>query len=77
MPVYEIAMLIDARGLPSPMATTRTRDCLRSIDAGEVVEVFATDPDSVLDVPAWATSTGHQLLDYNSTGSTYTFVIRK
>jgi TusA-related sulfurtransferase len=40
------------------------------------VEVIATDPDSVLEFPAWAASTGHELIECASTGSTYTFVIR-
>ncbi len=76
MPVYEIAMLVDARGprVPSPIATTA--QALHSVKAGEIVEVLATDPACVDAFAAWARSTGNELIAATSDGRTYRFVIR-
>ena len=76
MPVIEIAMLVDARGLTARMATVKAGRCLRSVQSGHYVEVLATDPDAILDFRAWAASTGHELLESTSNGSIYHFVIR-
>ncbi len=76
MPVYEIAMLIDARGLTCPMPIVKTAQALRSVNSGDIVEVFATDAGAVRDFAAWARTTGNELLESTSDGVTYRFVIR-
>lgn len=76
MPVYEIAMLIDARGLTCPWPIDMTAQALRSVGPGDIVEVVATDADTVRDFAAWAGTTGNELLDSTSDGGTYRFVIR-
>jgi tRNA 2-thiouridine synthesizing protein A len=77
MPVYEIAMLIDARGSACPIPIVKTAQCVRSLQSGEVVEVYTTDPGALRDFEAWARTTGHELLDSTSDGGTYRFVIRR
>jgi tRNA 2-thiouridine synthesizing protein A len=77
MPGYEIAMLIDARGLNCPMPIVKTAQALRSVNSGDVMEVFATDAGSVRDFDAWARTTGNELLESTSEGATYRFVIRR
>ncbi len=76
MPVYAIAMLIDARGLTCPMPIVKTAQGMRSVQPGDVVEVLATDAGAVRDFDAWSRTTGHQLLESTSDGATYRFVIR-
>lgn len=76
MPVYEIVMLVDARGLSCPMPIVKTAQALRSLASGDVVEVVATDAGAVRDFAAWARTTGNVLLDSTSDGGTYRFVIR-
>ncbi len=76
MPVYEIAMLIDARGLTCPMPIVKAAQGMRSVQSGDIVEVLATDPGAVPDFEAWARTTGHTLLESSSDASTYRFVIR-
>jgi len=76
MPVYEIAMLIDARGAASPAAIVKTAHSMQSVESGEIVEVYATDPGTISDFEAWARKTGHELLESSSDGGTYCFVIR-
>jgi tRNA 2-thiouridine synthesizing protein A len=76
MAVYEIAMLIDARGAACPAPIVKTAQSMQSVRSGEIVEVYATDPRTIPDFEAWVGKTGHELLDTTSDGRTYRFVIR-
>jgi TusA-related sulfurtransferase len=76
MPLYEIAMFIDARGLTASVSIAKTDRGIRSIQPGEIVEVYATDVGTVGAFHAWARHTGHELLDWTSDRGTYRFVIR-
>jgi len=76
MAVYEIAMLIDARGLAGQKPIARTAQAMRSVQAGDVVEVVASDAATFREFAVWAKSTGNELLDASAVGGTYRFVIR-
>ena len=69
--------LVDARGLSCPMPIVKTAVLMRTLSAGKVVEVLATDPGSVKDFQAWARSTGNELIESTQEGSVYRFLIRK
>jgi tRNA 2-thiouridine synthesizing protein A len=68
---------VDARGLSCPMPIVKTATLLRTLAAGKIVEVLATDPGSVKDFNAWSRSTGNELLESTQEGSVYRFLIRK
>ncbi|WP_272885566.1 sulfurtransferase TusA family protein [Fictibacillus marinisediminis] len=53
---------LDAKGMACPMPIVKTKKAISSLEAGEVIEVLATDKGSKADMKAWATSTGHQYL---------------
>lgn len=77
MPVFEIAQLIDARGLSCPMPIVKTAQAVKAIPPGAVVELLATDPGSIKDVAAWCRATGNELIEQTSDGALYRFVIRR
>ena len=54
--------VLDAKGLACPMPIVRTKKAMNGLEAGEVLEVQATDKGSTADMKAWAESTGHQYL---------------
>ena len=76
MPLLEITARVDARGQSCPMPIVRTAQAARAILPGSVIEVLATDPGSTRDFAAWCRSTGHELLEQSTEGSTYVFLIR-
>jgi tRNA 2-thiouridine synthesizing protein A len=76
MGIYQPTLLVDARGLTCPMPIVRTAQAMKALNAGDVVEVTATDPGSVRDFAAWARTTGHPLLESSTDGSVYRFVLR-
>lgn len=55
-------LLVDAKGLACPMPIIRTKKAMNEIEAGQVLEVQATDKGSKADIQAWAKSSGHQYL---------------
>lgn len=46
--------LVDVRGLNCPIPLLKTKKAMAVVAPGETVVVLATDPDSVLDIRAYA-----------------------
>lgn len=69
--------VLDASGLNCPLPILKTRKALRDIQAGETLEVLATDPGSVADFQAFARTTGNELLEHGEDNNVYRFLIRK
>ena len=59
---------LDARGLLCPMPVIRTQDRVRDLTSGTILEVLATDPGVLHDIPAWCRVHGHELLDTEREG---------
>ena len=53
---------IDALGLLCPLPVLRAQKRLRSMAAGKVLRLMASDPASWVDVPHFCTTGGHRLL---------------
>lgn len=58
----EVNAILDAKGLACPMPIVKTKKAMNNLEAGQVLEVQATDKGSKADIKAWAESTGHQYL---------------
>ena len=54
---------LDTRGLICPMPVIRTQEHIKQLAAGDELEVVATDPGALHDIPAWCRVHGHQVLD--------------
>jgi tRNA 2-thiouridine synthesizing protein A len=55
--------LLDARGLLCPMPVIRTQQRVATLTPGDVLEIVATDPGVLHDIPAWCRVHGHELLE--------------
>lgn len=60
---YTIAKVLDYKGLKCPMPIVKISQELPKLALGDVVEVQTTDPGSLSDFPAWARTTGNQVLE--------------
>jgi tRNA 2-thiouridine synthesizing protein A len=73
---------LDTGGLLCPLPVIRTQDRVRSLPAGAVLLVSATDPGTMQDIPAWCRVHGHELMTADSVdnssggGLVYRFQIR-
>jgi tRNA 2-thiouridine synthesizing protein A len=77
MAVTEVSQRVDARGLSCPMPIVKTAQAVKTVAAGALIEVLATDPGSVKDFAAWANKTGNELVEQSVDGGVYRFVIRR
>ncbi len=59
------------------MPILKTREAMKSLAAGQVLEMTSDDPASEADVRSWSAKTGHELLAVDRDGTVYRFVIRK
>ncbi len=69
--------VLDAKGVSCPIPVIKTRLAINEMDVGEVITVLATDPASAIDIRHFCNITGNSLLDSDTDGGVYTYVIRK
>jgi tRNA 2-thiouridine synthesizing protein A len=58
-----VSKVLDLKGLPCPMPVVKISQEIGSVAVGEVIEVHTTDPGSLSDFPAWAKTTGNEVVD--------------
>ncbi len=64
----EVTETLDATAMNCPMPVVKTKQASDELEAGDVLEVLATDPGSVSDIEGWADATGGvELLDQTET----------
>lgn len=54
--------LLDCKGMACPLPIVKTKKAIEMMNAGEVIEVHATDKGSLADFKSWSDNTGHQYL---------------
>jgi rhodanese-related sulfurtransferase/TusA-related sulfurtransferase len=73
----KVNVSLDAKGLACPMPIVKTKKAMNGLEAGQVLEVLATDKGSKADLKAWAGSTGHQYLGTLEEGEVLKHYLRK
>lgn len=68
---------LDARGLLCPLPVIRTQDRMRDLAAGATLEVLATDPGVLEDIPAWCRVHGHEVVEMEEDEDLVRVVVRK
>lgn len=54
--------VLDARGLLCPMPVIKTQNEILRLAPGDTLEVIASDPGALNDIPAWCRIHGHKLV---------------
>lgn len=68
---------LDASGLLCPEPVMMLHKIMREAGTGNLVEVIATDPSTLRDIPKFCLFLGHELVDQKETEQQYVFYIRK
>ena len=68
---------LDCVGLFCPMPILKTRDAMKAMAVGQVLEMTSDDPASEADMKSWTRRTGHELLEIEKHGAVFRFVVRK
>jgi len=69
--------VLDAKGLNCPLPILKAKKALKSLAAGNTLEILSTDPGSVADFAAFCRTTGNELVEQNEDGGVWTYLIRK
>jgi tRNA 2-thiouridine synthesizing protein A len=68
--------VLDARYLFCPMPVIRTQDRIAELQPGDTLEVQATDPGALHDIPAWCRVHGHKILETRCDGNDIIITVR-
>ncbi len=68
--------ILNARRLLCPMPVIRVQDKVKSLHAGDELEVFCTDPGVLSDIPAWCRINGHQVIETTSDNGEYIITLK-
>jgi len=73
----KISLSIDVRGLLCPIPVQKTDEALNQIEQGQVLEVIASDPTTLVDIPAWVTTEKQKIIATIDDWLTIRFYIRR
>ena len=75
---FNTAETLDVKGASCPMPVVKTKSAIDDLDAGEILEVLATDPGSMSDIDGWAAGTeGVELLGQEEGDDVYRHYVRR
>lgn len=72
-----VTQVLDCKGMQCPMPVIKTAQAIKGIEAGQVLELLATDPGVEPDMKAWTSRTGNELLGIERNGDVFHVLIRK
>ena len=72
-----IAKVMDLKGLACPMPVVKGSKGIKEVEIGEIIEAISTDPGSLTDFPAWARTSGNEILDTQQDGDEIKFTIKR
>ena len=75
--VVNVDRQIDCIGLFCPMPIVKTREAIREMAVGQVLEMRSDDPASDADMKTWVERSGHEMIDVSREGAVYRFLVRK
>jgi tRNA 2-thiouridine synthesizing protein A len=70
--------VLDLKGLLCPMPVVKISLAMKTIPVGAIIEATASDPGVVADIPAWARSSGNELVSLDKVGDReFRFVVKR
>ncbi len=74
---FSVNETLDTCGLLCPEPVMMLHNKIRDIELGDIVEVIATDPSTVRDIPKFCSFLGHQLIEQQQRDKKYYYYIQK
>ena len=68
---------MDLKGLPCPMPVVKVSKGIKEVEVGQVIEAVTSDPGSLADFPAWAKTSGNEILRTDQDNGQITFYIKR
>jgi TusA-related sulfurtransferase len=68
---------LDLKGLPCPMPVVKVSKAIKEVELGQVIEALSTDSGTLTDFPAWARTSGNEILKTEQDGNIIKFYIKR
>ncbi len=68
---------VDCSGLNCPMPIVKLSQAIRTLGAGDTLDIISTDPAFKPDVEAWCNKTGNTLVSFTDNDGKFVASIRK
>ena len=72
-----VEKVMDLKGLPCPMPVVKVSKGIKEVEVGQVIEAHSTDPGSMTDFPAWARTSGNEILKTEEDCDVIKFFIKR
>jgi len=69
--------VMDLKGLPCPMPVVKVSKGIKEVEVGQVVEAVTSDPGALADFPAWARTSGNEILKTEQSDGVIKFYIKR
>ena len=73
----KITKTFDLKGLACPMPVVKVSKGIKEVEVGETIEAISTDPGSLTDIPAWARTSGNEVVKTDQDGDVIRFYIKR
>jgi tRNA 2-thiouridine synthesizing protein A len=73
----QIKKSMDLKGMPCPMPVVKVSKGIKEVEVGEVIEAITTDPGSLSDFPAWARTSGNEIIKTEQDDKIIKFYIKR
>jgi TusA-related sulfurtransferase len=73
----KVEKVMDLKGMPCPMPVVKVSKGIKEVEVGQVIEAVSTDPGSLTDFPAWARTSGNEILKTEQEGEVIKFYIKR
>jgi tRNA 2-thiouridine synthesizing protein A len=73
----KVDKVMDLKGLPCPMPVVKVSKGIKEIEVGQVLQAISTDPGSLTDFPAWARTSGNEVIKTDQSDNEITFYIKR
>ena len=74
---FTVAKVMDLKGLACPMPVVKVSKGIKEVEIGQVIEAHTTDPGALTDFPAWANTSGNEILKTDQQDDVIKFFIAR
>ncbi len=71
------ALTLDLKGLLCPLPIVKIAQAIKKVNVGDTVEATATDAGVLADIPAWARTSGNEVVSLEKLNGQIRFVVRR
>jgi TusA-related sulfurtransferase len=73
----EVAKVFDLKGLACPMPVVKVSKGIKEVEVGQIIEAQTTDPGALTDFPAWAKTSGNEIVKTEQEEKLIKFYIKR